>query len=356
MGQQRYQAEIIFEEETNYYERKSTLEEDDVVEEDTGLFPGATRIQKLDLQLLYLWMVHGVDYYAGYELKLDEYKARMNRQRTLRSPQPDEAKESDENQEKQANLDTESEKVTTEYRDNIQKFWRSRMDSQDPIEKPLQKEKVEKDMENWIESQIIRLNDQKWGSRLSQKLFIEKRYVVKHIKTRQAEAVEQKKQELLDEIYFENYRQACEEQDRLERERQQAAQRSQEDAQNQLDPNDPNRMAMDVEEEAYKRGMSMRGDGMMRGGMSRRGHRGPIMGMGPAFMPTPGPYGPIVFAPPPPLMAPRGGRGGRPRMRPHMPFVMAAPPGTKLDSRGYRDYFDLDAPQNNRAVLDYGDL
>jgi hypothetical protein len=31
-------------------------------------------------------------------------------------------------------------------------------------------------------------------------------------------------------------------------------------------------------------------------------------------------------------------------------------PGAKLDGGGLREYFDLDAPQNNRAVLDYGDL
>jgi hypothetical protein len=32
-------------------------------------------------------------------------------------------------------------------------------------------------------------------------------------------------------------------------------------------------------------------------------------------------------------------------------------PGAKLDGAGnVREYFDLDAPQNNRAVLDYGDL
>lgn len=36
---------------------------------------------------------------------------------------------------------------------------------------------------------------------------------------------------------------------------------------------------------------------------------------------------------------------------------MAAPPGTKLEGPGYlKHYYDLDAPANNRAVLDYGDL
>jgi hypothetical protein len=37
---------------------------------------------------------------------------------------------------------------------------------------------------------------------------------------------------------------------------------------------------------------------------------------------------------------------------------MAGALGAKLDGGGggLREYFDLDAPQNNRAVLDYGDL
>mmetsp|Transcript_25907 Transcript_25907/g.65940 ORF Transcript_25907/g.65940 Transcript_25907/m.65940 type:complete len:105 (-) Transcript_25907:409-723(-) len=44
----------------------------------------------------------------------------------------------------------------------------------------------------------------------------------------------------------------------------------------------------------------------------------------------------------------RGGRGGR--------FGMVGGPGAKLDAGGMREYYDLDNPQNNRAVLDYGDL
>eukprot|EP01023_Acetabularia_acetabulum_P056820 TRINITY_DN6596_c1_g1_i1.p1 TRINITY_DN6596_c1_g1~~TRINITY_DN6596_c1_g1_i1.p1 ORF type:complete len:360 (+),score=95.69 TRINITY_DN6596_c1_g1_i1:57-1136(+) len=345
-------------------------EEDDVVEVDTGLFPQATRVQKLDLQLAYLWMVHGVDYYAGYELKLDEYKVRMNRQRLLRPPQLEDVKEDQEeiSEKPQQQGEGTSDKALEEYKEKVQKFWKERMDTMDPAEKPLQKGRVEKEIEDWIESQIIRLNDQKWGSRLSQKLFIEKRYVVKHIKTKQTDAVDQKKTEVLDEIYFENYRQDCEQQDRMERERQQASQRAHSDAQQgggvnstSMEMNDPGRMMMEAEEEAYRRGMPMRGEMMYGRGMPRRGGRGPpIMQMGPpaAFMGPPGPYGPIVFAPPPMMATPqvRGGRGGRSRTRPAMPFVMTAPPGTKLDARGYRDYFDLDAPQNNRAVLDYGDL
>jgi len=49
------------------------------------------------------------------------------------------------------------------------------------------------------------------------------------------------------------------------------------------------------------------------------------------------------------MMRGRGGRG--------MGGRGMAPPGTKLEGPGYlKHYYDLDAPANNRAVLDYGDL
>ncbi len=83
--------------------------------------------------------------------------------------------------------------------------------------------------------------------------------------------------------------------------------------------------------------------------------------MGP-FMPIPMP-GPLPMMPPgamamrgrgprgvPPGMAMRGGRGGP------LGGGRGMAPGTKLDGRGFREYFDLDNPANNRAVLDYGDL
>ncbi len=45
-----------------------------------------------------------------------------------------------------------------------------------------------------------------------------------------------------------------------------------------------------------------------------------------------------------------GGRGGRGGPAPILP-------GAKLEPSGaVREYYDLDAPANNRAVLDYGDL
>ena len=75
-----------------------------------------------------------------------------------------------------------------------------------------------------------------------------------------------------------------------------------------------------------------------------------------------GPMGPFVLQPVPtgggmaPMdMGPMGGTGrGR-----GMEAPVALPVGRVGSGQnwsGQREYYDLDAPQNNRAVLDYGDL
>jgi hypothetical protein len=63
----------------------------------------------------------------------------------------------------------------------------------------------------------------------------------------------------------------------------------------------------------------------------------------------------------PPMMRGRGGRGIRPpgpipgRMGPPI-FLGGPPPIAPGLERRMNRYYDLDAPQNNRSVLDYGDL
>lgn len=55
--------------------------------------PGAA-IEKLDLQLTYLWKVHGVDYYAGKELSEPmQYKLRLTTPRMMRGPRPEEGEQ-----------------------------------------------------------------------------------------------------------------------------------------------------------------------------------------------------------------------------------------------------------------------
>ncbi|KAK9804338.1 hypothetical protein WJX72_008084 [[Myrmecia] bisecta] len=103
---------------------------------------------------------------------------------------------------------------------------------------------------------------------------------------------------------------------------------------------------------------------------------GPLPGQMLVLAPGAGPFGPFVAVdvppgdmggPPMPPMVPPRGRGGRgPPQGPVRgggrggrgfggPMFMG-PPGAKLDRNGVREYYDLDAPENQRSVLDYGDL
>lgn len=48
---------------------------------------------QLDQLLTYLWRVHGVDYYSGYELTAAEFSQRLTACRLLRGPKPEEGEQ-----------------------------------------------------------------------------------------------------------------------------------------------------------------------------------------------------------------------------------------------------------------------
>lgn len=54
------------------------------------------QVKLLDINLLYLWRVHGVDYYAGLELaEPSEWGVHLVQPRALRGPRPEEGEEAD---------------------------------------------------------------------------------------------------------------------------------------------------------------------------------------------------------------------------------------------------------------------
>lgn len=159
----------------------------------------------------------------------------------------------------------------------------------------------------------------------------------------------------MDEIYYENFRKQKAEDERKLAEHKRSA---------QFDP-----QAMDVSFDGYGEGFGAGNPGMMGAPMVPA----PMMGapMRQVLMPAPGagPLGPFVLQSvpaaggmPPMDMGPMSGasRGfdsapGRP------PMSMSGTGegsggGTRPQWDGQKEYYDLDAPQNNRAVLDYGDL
>ena len=57
---------------------------------ENGKAESETELGKLDLQLTYLWRVHGIDYYTGKEFAdPTQFKLRVETTRTLRGPRPE---------------------------------------------------------------------------------------------------------------------------------------------------------------------------------------------------------------------------------------------------------------------------
>ncbi|EFN56708.1 hypothetical protein CHLNCDRAFT_51470 [Chlorella variabilis] len=218
-----------------------------------------------------------------------------------------------------------------EYERRVTGFWRFRLDKGDPLLLPLQRQRVEEEVERFVQAQIIKIDDQKWGNKLSQKLFMGREFVVKHIRNKHGHVVEAERERIQEEVYWENFRAYKQEEQRRQ------------------------------EEEQERVMASMGGGG--GGGRGRGRGRGigplepaalplnPGMMMAPIIMPAAGGMAPMIL----PMdvvmgMGMGGGVGGARGGRGRGGRGGMAGRGPKAG------YFDLDAPQNNRAVLDYGDL
>ena len=194
--------------------------------------------------------------------------------------------------------------------------WLRRAQKDPPSKSFIKDEEVEEELEKFIESQIVQHAEQKWGNKLSPKLFVAKNFVVKHIKNKHAHVLDAERERITERIYRDNY--------------------------------------VASKEQEHKRNAAGG-----RGGRGGRGARGGRFGGGRG---GPGPHGPpggqimydaqgqaMVMIPVAQAGA-MGGMGGRGRGR----------GGFGGRGRGrvapVSAYFDIDAPKNNRAVLDYGDL
>ncbi|KAF8055817.1 hypothetical protein HT031_006592 [Scenedesmus sp. PABB004] len=327
----------------------------------------AERLAALDLLLVWLWRVHGVDYYGGRELLQEaDYMDRGAAARTLRGARPEEGEEQDE---------AEAKADLADLAERVDKVWAARLEGPDPLLAGCQREEIEKRLDEYVESQIKMESDKKWGSTFSNKYFLEKRFVVKHVYNKHGGRLDEQRDVIRDDLFWRAY-----EADNRARH---AAARAAAQARDAARAGD---VAMaDAEwQEGYEGGGRGPGRmGPMRGRGGRMAGRGPLLGglpvldpgmmlgglPGPIIMPGPGmplPMmgpgglpGPIVLGPdmmlpgdmggmplfiPGPGRGLRGGLRGGPRGR-----GRGGPPGG-------RGYYDLDAPANNRAVLDYGDL
>ena len=210
------------------------------------------------------------------------------------------------------------------YRRRIDGHWHGRLKHGDPLFSRAAAAAVEAGLAAWVEAQVVKHGDARWGNKLSAKLFVGREFVVKHVRTKHPAALEAARARVCDDLFFEAWARARE------------------------------------------------ADGPPPGWGGGGGPGGP--GGGPPFPPfggphppygmgggPPGPYGPGGPRGPPRgggPGGPGGGGGGGPRgpMR-GPPPPRGGPPGGGGGGRGGgRGYLDLDDPRNNRAVLDYGDL
>lgn len=335
------------------------------------------RLAALDALILYLWVVHGVDFYGFREFAGPDDPSRLTAKCTIRGPRPiasaplssaaapatEAAPDANGTAEEEAGGQEEKEDKdegapagtgvpaaspaaavtsTDAFRakrahDDVLRRWRVRIERGDPADALLQRERIEKDIADFIDRQIIKHDDQKWGNKLSSKLFVAREFVVKHIRNKHGHVVDTERERLLDELYFENYRAA----------------RESEDHRRHGGPGGGG---------GFHPGYGGRGGGRGRG-RGRGGFAQPMMGgmmdasvmmAGPIIVPGAGAMGPVMMAPMdmvmPMGMRGRGGRGGRGR------GGRGGFAGPVVMPTGGPQYFDLDAPKNNRAVLDYGDL
>jgi len=322
---------------------------------------------QLDTVLEYLWHVHGVNYYAGTELLWKDYHLRLERPRMIRrvaglpsvtkpafpptaeaeqgvqeaaaatngsngeaAVAMEDAKNEDggeaagqkateeagagdvmdvegaKKEGEEGNLTTPPSKRAAKRMARIDSVWEARLSEGkgDPSEKFLGKERVQKMLEEFIESQLEKMGEEKFGCKLCTKLFRSEDFVRRHIHNKHKSMVEEVEEKAYEEVYAQNYVEEKEQEDRR------------------------------------------RGHDRPRGGPGGRpGFGGPMVGGrfpmgGRGGFPMGGRGG---F--PSPMMA--GGFGGRGPMMPHPGATMQAP---------RQAYNDLDAPKETRTVLDYGDL
>ncbi len=64
-------------------------------------------------------------------------------------------------------------------------------------------------LDEWVEAQVICEGETKWANRLSDKKFIEKRFVLKHIRNKHAGAVDAELERIREGLYFDNFRCVC---------------------------------------------------------------------------------------------------------------------------------------------------
>jgi hypothetical protein len=204
----------------------------------------------VDKRVAFLWRVHGVDYYAGEELGVDQYVSHPPCDRygpdercLTRGPCPGDdalAFESkaylDEVTKKNPSGDvpvgdpgggddTTAQKskppgfttTTAKWALRVDRVWGTRVEDGDKALAKCGRARVETELEAWKQSCVVRHEENRFGCTLSSKMFIAIEFVMKHIAVKQAPAVEYQRGLILDAIYMENYLHSASEEERSSR-------------------------------------------------------------------------------------------------------------------------------------------
>lgn len=159
---------------------------------------GATSswIGKLDLLIEWLFRVHKLDYYGGKEgLNLLEA---VPEERTVRPPRPHLEK---------SQGDTAV--LGASFFDSLDSMWESRCRKGDPLREMLQEERVAKDMEEVVDRKISMVTDKDgneyWRCKTCSKMFKGKEFVVKHVRNKHDDVLEEDRVGVLEKVYEDNF-------------------------------------------------------------------------------------------------------------------------------------------------------
>lgn len=128
-------------------DKKTELEEVEVNVDQTNL---PEMGDKLEMQLTYLWAVHGVDYYRGMELSCYDFDKRLSGSRLVRGPCPAVVE----------NIPPNDERMNAEFT-RVSEVWEARIKNGDALEAKCARDRVEKAIDDWIESQVVMHNENK---------------------------------------------------------------------------------------------------------------------------------------------------------------------------------------------------
>lgn len=178
-----------------------------------GYTPAPAARKQLAVVRAFLWRVHGVDYFGGWERSLVEIAVAFAGEpgRPEREPAP---------------LPKEGSFGAGEpWEGEVDRAWAGRaVDGRDPTAVVLGKVAADRALAAFFKGSVKALGEGKFGCGLCEKLFQTEQFVEKHLHNKHKEVVEKIRAEALDAAYLDNYLRHCEAKDaaaRAERARQQ---------------------------------------------------------------------------------------------------------------------------------------